>query len=318
MRNNQAFAPDQLPLPGYGVGTGNLLFCDKDLFTSGNVTFHVTSRGENVSDALISFYCGDATCVIGGTNSFGILTTPLPRCAGGIVRAQFPQQFSFPGSENINTFTDREQTMDLIIEPHRSFNVSVQRLLLKKAEKYGPWTLYPMLTRLEQKEMSLITLKRIGKEIEEPFSAVTVVWGDPTEESMSSQEDFRLVPGTYEISITNILESPLTIPEDVRDIETGFFQGLILEAVDLFSEEEITEITFPEMYLNQSVIGGTTFNWTVTGEQLDSGDKIAFTTLDVDLLNTPEELRIVEDLSEINSIQNYSQMQRSLFEPRIT
>ena len=175
-----------------------------------------------------------------------------------------------------------------------------------------------MLTRLEQKEMSLITLKRIGKEIEEPFSAVTVVWGDPTEESMSSQEDFRLVPGTYEISITNILESPLTIPEDVRDIETGFFQGLILEAVDLFSEEEITEITFPEMYLNQSVIGGTTFNWTVTGEQLDSGDKIAFTTLDVDLLNTPEELRIVEDLSEINSIQNYSQMQRSLFEPRIT
>ena len=313
IRNNEPFTPGTLPLPNPEfLGANPSTMCDRDSFTSGPVTITVTSRGQPVENALVSFQCVMTSCSIGTTDNQGKIISNLPRCLGGNLKAQFSNQFGFSLPKTLNTFTDHALQINLKIEPHRAYEVSVQRFLLKKSGKFAPWILEQTPHGLETDEVSFIALLRKSEPDEEPFSATAMIMANET------FADFRLVPGVYDVKIMNILQSPaIVIPEDNRTIEQGFFSGIMTGLADIFTEQDLDSISLPEIVLNQTMIGGAEFTWGVSADQLDQGSKITFTTADADLLNTPQELRIMEDLTLLGSVKNISEQYRRLLQPQI-
>jgi len=277
------------------------LFCNLNQRTSGNITLNVIDSvtEEPLEDVQITYTCGEESCFIGKTNQQGEFVEKFPPCLNGVISFMkydyfIPAQFftaEFDIGKNLGTI-EAHPYIDKEIEVKKwPFNLKQKQLAFS-----------PVSLALE--EQSVVNIKRIKQNIgEEDVTTAAVYWGNQSNPSI-----MRLVPGKYEVDITNIIyfDRPYIIPKETKEIDGGFWS-------ELTGADE--EYTIPAITLNESYpSGGVRLNnlnryFVINETDLYDDNQIIFYTI------APSLPTNVEEMGAVGKIQEYSNLYRDQLEP---
>lgn len=289
--------------------------CDVDQ-RNAPANFQVVDKvtGAPVEGAGISYICGAQTCTLGLTDSQGELSSNLPVCLGGLLSVS--KENYYKANAPVSTTVDQEvQIGDIELQPVIEINATAQKyLLVKELEVIGNrfprtvlrWgTLRDTPTDLDVKEMSLIAYDKIDVgPYEDDFSGVVHVRGADNEYVTA-----RLIPGIYEVTITNILFDDIVIPRYSKKISKSPFgsETIWLGPVDF-------QGTYPSGFLE---LNEETFYMEVTEEDLQK-DLVTFYAIAPDIpgmLRDPSIKVVIEDLEINEEINTYANRHRDRIRP---
>jgi len=301
LRNNDPVDVDYEGLPTAPIVGGSLL-CNDNQRNSGNIT--ITTPTE---DALINFVCGTEACLVGYTESDGVLKTKLPICAGGVLVASKAEYFGAPVeySSQIDKSDDINLELFPIIEKNikvqkkpvqkrvchnrkiRKFNSRNQNDMLDEATKGALsseiqrvgekdikcfWFFKDEPEELLNNELAIITLTKVKETAAEEDFISTLVYNGSVEFTTA-----RLVPGSYEVridmfySIPSIEAQTLIIPsrEIVVDKNWIIPGGKESTTLDPIEFDE----SFPEGGVDIVKSNGY---WELTADKLYADNEIIF------------------------------------------
>jgi hypothetical protein len=314
VRNNFPMPSVFEPLEAYEMSFNSML-CDQQQRTSGNVTIFVRDarNQKGVDDALVGYTCGRESCTLGQTSD-GVLVAQLPRCLGGLLAASKLDYET--RMVPLDVLDDRPLDAEILLEPYRYMDFTVKKYLLSKGA--SEWSLDANKTvNQAMDEDTIIMLRRKADRLSPPFATVAEVCGMPNAKTVAacgsppseSSEGIALIPGEYEVSIYSMKfpKPGITIPRDLRTAGSG----LIKE--EFYVPEE--PIVFDESSPFPS--GFASFNWSLTAEQLDSGNAVEFYYINVALDKVPKQRRKIEDLGQIGKALEYSTFYKNALKPRI-
>ena len=318
IRNNRETACGQDLTPPIQLFEESLM-CNEDQMNSQNYTISVKDRydGSELSEVQVVFSAGEESCFIAETASD--LNTKLPIAYGGLltfikqdyVSTSVPVDTSEEGNTNIRV--KMEQLDDVI--------VSVKKKKVAKcfAGICYPGSSFPSISaetgwifkahpsyELNNNEEAVVTLKRIS-DTDEEFTTGFSITGN-------EEKTIRIAPGIYEIDIQLILNEELKIPAEIRCQEIK--KGIIGEKKDkeCFLINETIFDVFPS--------GGLNFNtnetyWELKPNNLYKANKITFFAASNALNEVPENLRVIEDIQQMNKIETISKEHKAELSPRI-
>jgi hypothetical protein len=248
-------------ITGYPVS----LFCDYAQRRSAQITVSVTTPDQVIpEDVIISYECGDETCFIGSTGSYGYLTSQFPLCTDGLVTANADDYFSTAAT--LTTTKDTERTVIISLEPYKEITVEVKKAVLTKLGlgEAALWVYDPAkVTDLGLDDKATVMLSREQEIGESPVMASAEING----KSLDEIKTIKLVPGTY--SFKGFIATHLG-PESVSQREISFTvpeTGETMSIGDVLWAGELTFEDTPEE-LNDDFI-------TITSEDLATG-KVTF------------------------------------------
>jgi hypothetical protein len=271
--------------------------CNINQRNSGNISILVkdSSTNEPIQDAMISFGLGSEECMIDVTDEEGRFNGKFPVGIGGLyVRAYDYIDYFIP----FGTQTGKEQSLVVEMQKYRYRNVTVVGKTLTKAFKRGDWFYEGDIRELDENEEAVLLLTRVKEKPYQPDVTVPISYsGEPVE--------VRLLPGNYEVQGQVISREELYIPEDERQYGKWPFR-----------EEE----TIEAQTLSSSSSGGVMFNesnsyWHLSKGNLDNNDEIVFYVLSFNINDIPEDMRVVEDLSVMGEVAEFSSENRNDLEP---
>ncbi len=285
--------------------------CNTNQRTSGNVTVMIddTRTDLPVEGVRVKFCvpdgdgaCGFDSCFMGLTGGDGKLTTEFPS-ADGIVLFTKEGYYDFAGA--LATRPGEETSYNASIHPIREKTVDVQLLLMKEKcneemsfvsssnkvaevvdvveeEVTCMWEFMPsQTTTLGDEDEVIINLERVTPSYSTFLSTVRLEKG--------SAETVKLIPGDYSVNVMYLNGDGISIPE--RDLDCDGCGGL--DAIEIDS----------------IVLGGATLNnetgyWTLTQEELDSGNNVVFKAIvaDATQIDKHEDL-IISGLVENTSMK---------------
>jgi len=314
MRNNFPMPSVFEPLEAFDISFNSML-CDPYQKTSGNVTITVKDarNKRGVDEALVGYTCGRESCTLGQTSN-GTLVTQLPRCLGGLLSASKIEYET--RMVPLDVLDNRSLEAEILLEPYRYMDFAVKKYLLSKGST--EWSLDANKTVNQARdEDTMIMLRRITDQFSPSFAAIGEVCGLPNAKSAAAcgsppsdnSEHIALIPGEYQVSIYSVKypRPSIEIPRDLRTAGSG------LTKEEFYVPEE--PIVFDER--NPFPAGFANFNWTLTAEQLDSGDAVEFYYINIALDKVPKRRRKIEDLGEIGKAIDYSTLYRKALEPRV-
>ncbi|PIN74951.1 hypothetical protein COV18_05460 [Candidatus Woesearchaeota archaeon CG10_big_fil_rev_8_21_14_0_10_37_12] len=281
------------------------IFCNPSQRTAGPMTINTRDAVSQrpVSDATISYVCGDQSCNLGSTNNEGQFTTKMPRCAGGqllITKTDYrTEQIAYDVLQN--ELNDETITLQPII----NLDATISNYQLTKLSKHGNWQyLADAPTSLPPKDQQAIV--QLTQEVERnPYTTVVVLNG-------SNPNTLRITPGKYNINVFSTLSKQLTIPVDKRCFE---FRDEWQQ-----KEEECVEVPAEPMNFgpdNPMPYGSTEYKFEITPEMLNNAKQINFKQFVVAIDKIPEDQRIVEDLDQLNAMKYYSVTHKQKIKPSI-
>lgn len=286
------------------------LFCDPGQRTAGPITLTVKNgqTGQNMPDTHIAYLCGEDICSLGKTDLSGKLTEKFPLCIGGnlrVVKTGFPSV-----NAGLDLIDETQYNITINMQPFRTLNASIRNFLLSKQSKRGQWQLQEgPPVRAEDYQQSIITLTRRGNQNEEPFIQAIILEGDKTQE-------LKLIPGTYDVTITSLLRTNITIPTEKRCTKGKKIAGLIKISDDKCFKVPEQPIIFDET--TPFPQGVTQFTWEVTTSMLAGNNKVQFRQFALAIDNVLEDQRIVEDLAQIEKVQLYTESNKDRIKPVLT
>ncbi|MBD3355385.1 hypothetical protein GF361_05375 [Candidatus Woesearchaeota archaeon] len=280
------------------------LFCNLNQRNSGNITFNIINAvtGEPLEDVGVTYACGEDSCFIGKTDQNGNFIEKFPPCIEGII--SFTKYNYFIPAQFLTAELDLRNSLGTLkAYPYMEKEIKVQKWpysLKNKQIAFNPVN----LDFAPDVEQSIVNIRKIKQTPgEEDISTAAIYWGNQT-----SPPTMRLVPGKYEVDITNILyfEEPYIIPREKKEVSGGFWN-------DLFGGPD--EYTIPAIPFNESYpSGGAILNnlnryFIINETDLYDDNEIIFYTIAPSLPTKAGETRA------IGKIQEYSNLYRSELEP---
>ncbi len=224
--------------------------CDKKI-TDLNVytlKYDLSNNLIPVNNAKISFKCLGTSCDIGETDRNGLLTEKFPQCMNAQIIAE--KEGLFRTEDTITT--TKPETINLLMDPIYKINFTV-RLINKNGN----------IRDLYQDETAFIEMQ----DIEKGYATTSVY----------PSSSIELIDGKYFVKIYIIANSTRGIKLDEQKIEncidipkTGI-AGLLGG-----TEKKCYETTLPSMTLDQVMIGGNQFEFTVNRDELSKAKSITF------------------------------------------
>ena len=268
--------------------------CGEEQRNSGNISIEITDIQTNkpVNDVKVMFACGDETCSIGETDSKGRMESKFPVCINGAITF-FKQDYFIPGKQ-ITTKLDEKQSFKIDAIPILEKEVYVNKWVYSQQFQQ----IAPNPVDLDQQEEAVIILTRIAQvNGEDEFVAISTFWGNQTGPSK-----IKLVPGTYEVRITNIMHKTLLIPAEKR--EEGGVMGIGK------TKYTIPEIKIEDQYPNGGAqLTNSSGYLVIKNIDLFNKDKINFYTI------SPTTPLKVEDLEAMGATETLSTTFRQNLEP---
>jgi hypothetical protein len=274
-------------------------FCKPNYRTQQEIVITVlnATNSRGLPDVSLIYSCGEIACPIGVTNQSGQFRTTLPVCGGGKLRMISEQTATQEISLSVsNDFADDVQ---ITVQPEVELFIEVKKYqYIKQGDN---WVLREGLSDLALTERATISVENVDY----GTSTGVYVTGDA---GPNEKETIRLKPGSHKVMINVLLAERIFVPREEREFDTGFgtSQTVTIDAVDL----------------KEFISGMTNFDdnsqyWTITNQELTSGNTIVFKVLTVDIANVPEGERVVEDLSQISKFKNLTQEQLTMLRPQI-
>ncbi|MBI4145092.1 hypothetical protein HY493_02695 [Candidatus Woesearchaeota archaeon] len=314
LRNNEPVTADWRPAEAAPPDETTSMLCNRNQWTSGQVNITVReSINKRPLDAAITYDCGIEECIIGKTAG-GLLDTPLPRCAGGVLKAAVTDHV--PGTLDLNSNTDDAQRADFELHPIVSVNVSILKYRLKKDLISRNWILDTEPVPFGQHDQAFISIARSEGE---EFNAYTNICGNKFTKGTEFNKDVRVTAGNYTVTITSLYHGDIIIPPDKRCYKTGSFPNKKKKCYDIPE----TAIEFGKPTANPCTSekpfpsGTIQFPWEITPSMLRDIKGITFKTI-VMAAEIPGTPLVVEDLEQITSGQGYVDADPSLVKPVIT
>lgn len=299
LRNNEPInvSAEQLFIPSPGRGLS--MACNLNQRNSDEIIVNVIdgATDEPVENAIVYFALGTEECMIGSTDVDGQLVSKFPIGFGALKVSKMDYaDFFIPYGVKLET----PDNVNVIIEPYRYINASIEKKTLSKASKYWPWRWEGLTKQVDENEEVILMLEKIIGEYEQEVTVPLHIKGN-------NKTELRIIPGDYRISAQVILNEEIDIPEDERCEGDWFFK----ECVDIDAVE-----------LEQSISGGLELTnetpekyWHLTVGNLDNREEIIFKVLSFSLKDVPLELRIVEDLGVIGNVANFTKNNWYRLEP---
>src|SRR3989338_2302740 len=294
VRDNRELESEFVPLQAASVPTASFL-CDLSNRNSADVTIKAIDAVEAkpLEDVSVTLSAAGESCYIGNTNENGTLVAKFPTgTAGAVVSMLKPDYIS--KSQLFDASPDRKLSVEAKLDPVQDKKIAVKKKLLEKTSR--GWEFTNKISDLRPDEEAFVTLTRLSPVTEEDFDAVASIQG-------TNEEQIRLAPGEYEVSINTFLRENIRIPEKKVKKKTG-----------LFSEEEFITPGFEFNENNPYPSGGLRMNVTITKEDLKK-DTVTFFAISPALENVPEQQRSIEDLNQAARIEEYSKVFAALLIP---
>jgi hypothetical protein len=293
--------------PAEQVGIlGGTLLCNPEQWTSGTVTVTTQNARDQkpVRDAVVQFRCGSETCTIGTSGPGGNLTTPLPRCLGGVIGAE--AEGMHPTFAPLDTYIEGPQQRTLPLEPVRKMNVDVRKYQLKKASQ--GWLIDTVNNvSLKPDEEAIITLTREAGPFDAPFTSFAVVNGDPAIEDYD--QDVPLIPGRYKVELMTIKSADPAI----RILPHR-------RCVSKHGKRKCFSVPQEPIEFNSTnpfPAGSGSLTWDLSAGELDSGPQVTFYTITAALDLVPESSRRIEDMNIISRVSDYIQEHNAILRPEV-
>ncbi|MEM2915913.1 MAG: hypothetical protein QXT19_00940 [Candidatus Woesearchaeota archaeon] len=298
------------------------MLCDPDQRASGKITINaVTSAGQPVDGAEITYACGTESCHIGSTAK-GTLVATFPRCIGGFVSASHPDYA--PATMPLDITDNSDRTIDLTLNVAYPVNFSVKKWLLKKEtdpknDNYGNWDVdTSQVFNQGPREQTFIMLERKGPEFEEPVVILGEVCGAPVSKAnipcgtppADNSKNIPVYAGDYHVTIYSFLyPSPdLVIPAEKRYYRKDMFRK---------GSYTLPEVRFTQE--QQMLSGYAEYDWTITENELKNAKNIEFTYINFALDKVlPIDKRKIEDVQVMGNLASYSEQYKDILTPRIT
>ncbi len=226
-----------------------------------------------IENSQVKINCVTTICDLGKTTQQG-LKTKVPACANAVITA------SKEGYNDARITVDTLDKLDLFF-------------YLKPKYK-------------KQVEIKVISGNDLRDPLASEFVSFTLNNLDDETQTFLNQEinEIELSEGEYEVSSYIMREYPNGIKLVSRELEycTELPKGGFLGVLG-FTENRCTKTTIPESKLDQVLVGGAIFKFTLTADQLKNANKITFYTV----FN-----KVPADLQELNDLYNLIQTNSNL------
>ncbi len=297
IRNNKPMPGDFTPLERASLNEKSLL-CDSR--TSGNISVTVTNAANKkpVEDAQVLYTVTGESCFIGSTDEYGILHENFPVAVGGVA--------NILGEGYIGKAVE----FDPKVEADASLKVSLNPIYTKKAtvkkknvvKTPQGWNFVNSPVDLNSRETATITLTRISDGTEIDFLSIV--------NNEGKTEEIELAPGTYTADGNLILNQKIVIPEREICYTKGIFGGKECQKtprIDFSEKSSPGDEQFPE--------GGIKLNFTISPNDIEKSDTIAFYVVSIDIANVPEQDRTLKDVEPMGKVDYYSKTYQLALQP---
>ena len=299
IRNNKFLDVDFDPIEISSASESSQL-CE--LKTSRNVSINVAdaSTKKHIAEAQVLYTLIDESCFIGSTDSEGRLKEQFPIGIGGVVN--IVKEDYIGKAVEFDASIDSEKSVNAEINP-----ISSKKLIIKKknvAKTPQGWAFSSEALDLNAKERAVVTLERISDGTELEFSSFAEFDGKNKESSI------QMAPGLYSEEITLMLNEKIIVPEREKCeniVGPLYKKCFTIPKVDLSQNSLPGEEQFAE--------GGLKMNFTISPESLANSGTIVLYVVSVDLVNIPEQERVIEDIEELNRIEEYSASNKAALQP---
>lgn len=285
------------------------MFCDPEQKTAGPITLNVKNgqTGQPLSDVNVAYLCGEEICSIGKTGTDGKLIEKYPLCLGGNLRVV---KMGMPSANlQLDLVDETEYNFTITLPPIRKLNASIRNYLFVKQSKRGQWQLEEGLpSRPEKYQKSMIVLMKQTQANEEPFVTAAIIEGDGT-------ANIDLIPGKYQVTITSLLHTNITIPTEERCVKGKKIVGFKVTKDKCYKVPEqpiVFDDTKPFPY------SMTQYEWEVTNSMLAGKNRIQFRQFAIAMDKIPQDQRIVEDLAQIEKVQLFTEASKNRILPVLT
>ena len=273
--------------------------CEINQRNSGNISIVVkdSATGEFIEDASIIFGFGSEECFIDVTNIEGKFSGKFPVGIGGLrISAYDHLDYFIP----FGTQRGKEQSLVIGLEKYRYRNVSVVGKTLTKDEKDGDWYYKGDIRELDEDEEAIILLQRVKETPYDPDVTVPISYsGEPV--------NVRLIPGNYQVQGQIISREEFLIPKNEKKCGVWPLQEDCSVDAQTLSSSSSGGVMFNESFPNSL--------WHLSKGNLDSNDEIVFYVLSFNLNDLNEDMRIIEDLSVMGDVNEFSADNRNALEP---
>lgn len=276
------------------------LFCQRNQRLTGQYSFSLTSSHVPLEGSLVTFGCGTYDqCLLGTTDSNGTLTTTLPLCEGGWLKAEKEGYTStiIP----LSTKAGENKSISLRLNPTNRLKVSVKTLLTTYFENIplaqrgslsAISTAHAQAQSLKTGEKVIITISSNPQTVLDPVITKNILL-----DAQKPEVEIELVPGRYSITAVLSDEKGIKIPAETRTVGE---QTVTTEAIEL-----------KPALLGSTALDATTGYWDVDAQQLQK-QKLTFYVL---MIPPPQKL---EDLGALQAAQLLARDYRLFLEPEFS
>ncbi len=326
------------------------LLCLPEHRNSGNITINLRDGrdGSPVDEAALAYICGQESCVLGNSVN-GTLQTTLPRCIGGLISASKTHYAT--AFEPLDIRTNDDHALEMILQPYRIINISIEKFGLRKAIVYDEsvsatadfdqsqwyvpathgvstdvqteevvagWHL-DRVTKEQQEfdENTLIVIARQGKQFDEPHTTVGEVCGAKRAQSAYACGDPPLEQNQVRLvpGTYKINMYAFKYPEPPIIFPP---QKKKIPA-GLFKKKTIHIPQTPIVFngTNPWPNGMSEVEWTVGASDLDHAEEIIFRYIYVAIDDVREKDRYLNDLDQIGRTLDLSKQNQALLQPKV-
>jgi hypothetical protein len=300
IRNNEAIDEKFTGLQGLSAFQPTLL-CNENQKNSGNITLYAKNGydGKPVENAQISYTCGTDSCFMGATDTDGMLKSKFPVCSKGILTVMRTDYFA--PAQYLEAKLDESQTApETRMWPYAEKQIEIRKWLY--SPEFNTFSANPL--NLGMKEEAVVMLKRVKDSAgEEEVYAVADFFGN---ESYTANHTVRLVPGTYEVTVSLINHESLYIPPEKRKANVGF----IGELTGIKSDYTVPEIKIDNAYVSGGAeLSESTGYFVLKQSELYSPKTLRILAIG---LPVPKNIEGVELMGQVNE---FSSKNRAMLQP---
>ncbi|MEM4637925.1 MAG: hypothetical protein QXK76_02800 [Candidatus Woesearchaeota archaeon] len=242
----------------YKERTTKTLFCNKDLFLSGNVYFKVydAETRQPLKNVDVYFGCGNyAACSLGKTEWDSILSVEsfnkkFPVCMNGYLQLKksgYKDKFV-----KLSTSSSNLNLGSIYLEPLKKINVTIELYQLKRnllhiSDNYitTGFTFPNQTTKPLVNDTVIITIKKIPTSLEDEYIQNVFLTAN------SNNTEIELIPGSYTISGKYISSKGYVIPKECKTECSNYVLGICTKHIKVPSEN---------IEIVPALLGGVEFN----------------------------------------------------------
>ena len=229
---------------------------------------------QNVENAEVKFSCVGTICDLGKTSKEG-LTTKAPACLNAVI------SIDKDGYNTAKTTIDTTETSNLFLYLKPKYKKNLEIKIIDESQIRNPLS----------SEFVIFTLTNLDDNKQIFFT--------------KDSEDVELSVGDYEASSYIVRDYPNGIKLDKQEIEYCIDQPKpSLLGVLGFTENKCTKTEIPETKLEQVLVGGAIFNFTIMQNQIKNSNTITFYTV---FNKVPSNVQELTDL--YNTIQKNGELE---------